>query len=174
MYTIDLFSVNDIFNVSLVNLDYKTESYNFDYYLYYFFHHSEDNFVIRKNDNIGYILGKHEGSQKNYHGHVTALSIAPDHRRSGIGKTLMCMLEHNGNCNKAYFVDLFVRSKNEQAIKFYTKMGYVVYRTIIDYYEEPKEDAYEMRKGLSIDIGRDSMVPYKSAVHANELLKNSE
>lgn len=42
-----------------------------------------------------------------------------------------------------YFVDLFVRVSNKVAINMYTNLGYIVYRTIIDYYSgDNEEDAY--------------------------------
>jgi N-terminal acetyltransferase B complex catalytic subunit len=33
------------------------------------------------------------GKQENYHGHVTALSIAPEFRRIGVSSQLMALLE---------------------------------------------------------------------------------
>ena len=33
-----------------------------------------------------------------------------------------------------YFVDLFVRKSNEAAINMYSRLGYSVYREVIDYY----------------------------------------
>lgn len=40
-------------------------------------------------------------------------------------------------------MDLFVRVSNKVAITMYTNLGYVIYRTIIDYYSgEKEEDAY--------------------------------
>ena len=43
----------------------------------------------------------------------------------------------------AYFVDLFVRVSNQVAITMYGKLGYIVYRRIIDYYSgENEEDAF--------------------------------
>lgn len=38
-------------------------------------------------------MGKIEGKQENYHGHVTALSIAPEFRRIGVSTQLMALLE---------------------------------------------------------------------------------
>lgn len=35
----------------------------------------------------------HLGKQENYHGHVTALSIAPEFRRIGVSSQLMALLE---------------------------------------------------------------------------------
>lgn len=44
---------------------------------------------------------------------------------------------------RAYFVDLFVRVSNQVAIKMYTALGYIVYRTVLEYYSgDPDEDAY--------------------------------
>ena len=44
------------------------------------------------------------------------------------------------NC---YFVDLFVRVSNSVAISMYKKLGYIVYRTVLQYYSgDPDEDAY--------------------------------
>jgi N-terminal acetyltransferase B complex catalytic subunit len=38
-------------------------------------------------------MGKAEGPGANWHGHVTALSIAPDYRRLGLAAKLMSGLE---------------------------------------------------------------------------------
>lgn len=54
------------------------------------------------------------------------------------------------NCEKfcrkqTFFVDLFVRVSNKIAINMYKNLGYIVYRTVIDYYAGPgdvDEDAY--------------------------------
>ena len=44
---------------------------------------------------------------------------------------------------QAYFVDLFVRVSNIVAIKMYHQLGYIVYRTVLEYYSgDPDEDAY--------------------------------
>lgn len=70
----------------------------------------------------------------------------------------------------------------------YTNLGYVVYRTIIDYYSgEKEEDAYgknnkftshflsltlysitDMRKAMSRDKDKKSMIPLKHPVRAEE------
>lgn len=42
-----------------------------------------------------------------------------------------------------YFVDLFVRVSNEVAINMYKNLGYIVYRTVLEYYSgDPEENAY--------------------------------
>ena len=38
-------------------------------------------------------MGKAEGVGENWHGHVTALSVAPEYRRLGVAAKLMNILE---------------------------------------------------------------------------------
>ena len=91
------------------------------------------------------VMGKAEGLGENWHGHVTAVTVAPEFRRLHMAKKLMGFLEavsehvHNG-----YFVDLFVRVGNSVAIGMYQQLGYIVYRTVTGYYSGT-EDAYGER-----------------------------
>ena len=39
------------------------------------------------------VMGKSEGEDKNWHGHVTVLTVAPSYRRLGIARQLMAYLE---------------------------------------------------------------------------------
>lgn len=44
---------------------------------------------------------------------------------------------------QAYFVDLFVRMSNKVAIDMYQRLGYSVYRRVLEYYSgDPDEDAF--------------------------------
>lgn len=38
-------------------------------------------------------MGKAEGLAENWHGHVTALTVSPDHRRLGLAAMLIKLLE---------------------------------------------------------------------------------
>ena len=58
---------------------------------------------------MGYILGKAEGFGAEFHGHVTALTVAPVYRRLGVGNLYMRHLESISSLQRANFVDLFVR-----------------------------------------------------------------
>ncbi len=51
-----------------------------------------------------------------WHAHITAVTVAPEARRLGIGKLLTEHLEAAADANNAWFVDLFVRSTNHKAI----------------------------------------------------------
>ncbi len=109
-------------------------------------------------------MGKCEGRGADWHGHVTVLTVAPAYRRLGIANRLMGYLEsicdryarraaaccallthHTARRRGAmHFVDLFVRQSNGAAIDMYRHLGYTIYRSIIEYYSYPEEDAYGM------------------------------
>ena len=61
-----------------------------------------------------------------WHGHVTALSVAPQYRRLGLAKELTQALERGCEDENAWFVDLFVREGNDTATGLYRGMGYVL------------------------------------------------
>ncbi len=42
---------------------------------------------------MGYVLGKAEGEGTNWHGHVSALTVAPMFRRLGLADRMMALLE---------------------------------------------------------------------------------
>lgn len=42
---------------------------------------------------VAVVMGKAEGSAENWHGHVTALTVAPEYRRLGLAAKLMYSLE---------------------------------------------------------------------------------
>ncbi len=97
-----------------------------------------------------------------WHGHITVLTIAPQYRRLGYASLLTRQLEIACNQSDAWFVDLYVRSSNDLAINMYKKMGYSVYRRVVDYYSDDptgknkggSEDAFDMRKQLDRDKHR--------------------
>lgn len=97
-----------------------------------------------------------------WHAHITAVTVAPEARRLGIGKLLSEQFEAAADAHDAFFVDLYVRPSNHKAIAFYKNMGYSVYRVVKDYYgdnpEDPSrdgEDAYDMRKSMKRDAKRE-------------------
>ncbi|CCJ29760.1 unnamed protein product [Pneumocystis jirovecii] len=110
---------------------------------------------------MGYVMGKVEGVGKQWHGHVTALSVALEYRRLGIARNLMKLLEDvSENMHNGYFMDLFVRLSNLAAINMYKSFGYSVFRRVIKYYNKSKgndEDALDMRKPLRRDKLKESI-----------------
>lgn len=115
-------------------------------------------------------MGKSEGHGENWHGHVTALTVSPDYRRLGLAATLMKFLEEVSEKKNCFFVDLFVRVSNKIAINMYMQLGYIIYRTVLDYYSgETEEDGYDMRKACARDVHFQSMVPLKHPVRCEDV-----
>lgn len=105
------------------------------------------------------MIAKHEPPPPNpqHHGHLTALSISPSSRGLGLARVFMAILERlssdgtagwadasttnddkaakkklGKDCVDSYFVDLFVRCNNGRAIDMYEKLGYSVYRRVVE------------------------------------------
>lgn len=120
---------------------------------------------------MGYVIGKAEGDGNLWHGHVSAVTVAPAYRRLGLAKTLMDDFEDLcTNTYNAYFVDLFVRNTNHLAQKMYEKFGYSTYRRVLGYYSgENPEDALDMRKALPRDRHKQSVIPLDHPVLPEDL-----
>lgn len=115
-------------------------------------------------------MGKSEGHGEGWRGHVTALTVAPEYRRSGVAAKLMKGLEQVSEKKDAYFVDLFVRVSNRIAVDFYKRLGYSVYRRVLEYYSgDPDEDAFDMRKALPRDKHKKSVIPLPHPVRPEDL-----
>ncbi|KAJ7355817.1 N-acetyltransferase [Mycena olivaceomarginata] len=164
------FSASDMFKFNNINLDVWTETYGLSFYLNYLSTWPDLCYVQAAPSGrlMGYILGNAEGSNNDWHGHVTALTVAPEYRRLSIARKLTALLEFvSDTVYHAFFVDLFVRCKNEVAIEMYEGMGYSVWRRIREYYGtlglgsrgRDEEDAFDMRKPLSRDSSRRSVRP---------------
>uniref|UniRef100_A0A3P9PAI1 N-alpha-acetyltransferase 20 n=1 Tax=Poecilia reticulata TaxID=8081 RepID=A0A3P9PAI1_POERE len=171
------FTCDDLFKFNNINLDPLTETYGIPFYLQYLAHWPEY-FIVAEapgGELMGYIMGKAEGSvaREEWHGHVTALSVAPEFRRLGLAAKLMEMLEEISERKGGFFVDLFVRVSNQVAVNMYKRLGYSVYRTVIEYYSasngEPDEDAYDMRKALSRDTEKKSIIPLPHPVRPEDI-----
>ena len=159
----------DLYHLNLCNLDPYTENYDLSFYLSYLMKWPSLFQCIEEHGHIvGYIIGKVEASPPHlansphalpWHGHITALTIAPDYRRLGYGKLLTQALEKACDAQNGWFVDLFVRESNEGAIRMYESMGYSTYRVVVEYYQDNLKDpasglgesALDMRKPLSRD-----------------------
>mmetsp|Transcript_23227 Transcript_23227/g.33979 ORF Transcript_23227/g.33979 Transcript_23227/m.33979 type:complete len:176 (-) Transcript_23227:252-779(-) len=173
MTTIRPFEMSDLFKFNNINLDNLTETFTMPFYLHYQSNWPESFTVAQAPDAslMGYMLAKSEGLGKLWHGHVSAVTVAPTFRRLGLAKDLMDDLERiSDEVYNAYFVDLFVRSSNTLAIHMYEKFGYVKYRRVLGYYSgDDTEDAWDMRKALSRDTAKESVVPLDRPVMPEEL-----
>ena len=181
MSTIREFSIYDMLKFNNVNLDILTETYSTNFYGKYIAVWNEYNVVSQNSNGMieAYILGKVEGkkndeSKKNWHGHVSAVTVAPYFRRQGLARSLMSFLEDvTENQHNGYYVDLFVRASNYIAIQMYEKFGYIIYQTINKYYcsdgIQPAENAYDMRKSLKRDINKECSQPTGKTIEPSDI-----
>lgn len=171
MTTIRRFCCADLLRFTNVNLDHLTETFNMPFYLTYLARWP-DYFHVAEGPNgriMGYIMGKVEGQGESWHGHVTAVTVAPEYRRQQLAKKLMNILEEvTEKTYNAFFVDLFVRASNAPAIQMYEKLGYVIYRRVLRYYSG-EEDGLDMRKAMPRDVDKKSVIPMKRPVTPEEL-----
>eukprot|EP00210_Caulerpa_lentillifera_P004304 g4107.t1 len=171
MTTLRRFRCDDLFRFDNVNLDRLTETYNLHFYLLYLATWPE--MCIAAETPSGqlssYVIGKVEGEGTHWHGHVTAISVAPEYRRLKLAKKLMDLTENiTEQEHDGYFVDLFVRASNETAIAMYKRLGYIVYRVVEAYYSG-EEDAFDMRKAMKRDKEKKSMIAFGRRVQPSEL-----
>ncbi|KAH0791402.1 N-alpha-acetyltransferase 20-like [Histomonas meleagridis] len=173
MVSIQPWSLNDIWHYGRVNIDEYTETYSVPFYLYYSLQWPKLAWTARNNSNeiVGYILGSATTDKPEAKsGHVTAVTVCEDYRRLGIASTLMNMLEKTSDSfYEAQFVDLYVRPTNTMAHQMYYKLGYILYRRIINYYESINEDGFDMRKSLSRDKEKKFMIPLDRPISKDEL-----
>ena len=98
----------DLLKFNNVNLDPLTETYNMAFYTQYLAKWPEYcfNVTAAQGRPMGYILGKAEGLDEEWHGHVTAVTVPPEYRRLGVAAQLMDMLERGSENARGYIVDL--------------------------------------------------------------------
>lgn len=179
MTEISDFNFSDLLEYNFVNIDQLTETYSVGFYGEYLTHWPEYQRVARHPNGLimGYVLGKVEGDAEDWHGHVSAVTVAPTFRRLGVGEQLMACLERTTSAvHDAYFVDLFVRSCNTVAIGMYKRLGYAVYRTVLGYYKAGgsfpnDEDALDLRKAMPRNEkrNRSSVIPLTRPIAPHEL-----
>lgn len=163
------FELWDLFKFGSVNLDALTETFDIRFYGGYIARWPELTVTAETAMGavMGYFLGKVEGSRgdeirKDWHGHVTAVTVAPQYRKLGLARSLMDLCERVSDRLGCFFVDLFVRPSNDVAVGMYKKRDYIVYREVASYYSKSgpgtsEEDAYDMRKALSSDPDKSTL-----------------
>lgn len=79
MTTIRRFKMDDLLKFNNINFDPLTETFSTSFYLNYLAHWPEALNVVQapSGDLMGYIIGKVEGTGNLWHGHVSAVTVAP-------------------------------------------------------------------------------------------------
>ncbi len=80
--------------------------------------------------------------------HLDLLAVAPEYRRTGIGRQLLEWLERCAVVAGIFTVALEVRAENEVAQRFYERLGYRVLAQLPGYYQGV-EAALRMSRDLS-------------------------
>ncbi|EDW13297.1 N-alpha-acetyltransferase 20 [Drosophila mojavensis] len=157
------FAFDDLFKFNRMLFDPLTEVYSNAFYAFRLLEFPMLNEVaVAPNGQLtGFIMGVRVRNERwvgngkdpekmSSHGHVSALAIDNDFRRLGVGTLLMESFRVKLEVKREWYIDLFVRCKNQNAIKFYELLGYAKYSLLPRYYHD--DDGYEMRLPLSQDV----------------------
>ncbi len=91
----------------------------------------------------GFIVAESDGIT----GHIVTLDVAPEHRRRGIGSTLLELAERKLAANGVRTVEIETATENEAGVAFWQGHGYREFGALRGYYLD-RHDAYAMRKRL--------------------------
>ncbi|KAG0681847.1 N-terminal acetyltransferase [Pichia californica] len=176
MTSIKPFQATDLFDLTPINLDPLTENFYLYFYHQYLFTWPTLSYKSINNygEPTGYMLAKTEGTGKEWHAHISAVTVDPNFRRVGLGSYLCDQLKIISEPTRpinAWFIDLFVKCSNKTAITLYEKLGYSVFRRVIDYYGNNNNntisinkkkinddvDAFDMRISLKRDVNNETV-----------------
>jgi ribosomal-protein-alanine N-acetyltransferase len=115
---------------------FPKSAYTQEVFFHYYLVHPDTFLVFEDETVVGYIIFADDG-------HVISLAVLPDHRRRGIGSTLM---RHSEACCSSGRVWVEVRKGNDGAQAFYAKQGYHLETIVRRYYGS--EDAYVLEKKI--------------------------
>jgi|TARA_B100002003_G_scaffold137146_1_gene126722 ribosomal-protein-alanine N-acetyltransferase len=136
--------MEDLKKVISINLVTLPEHYS-DYFFEDILKASPESFIVAENDGaiVGYIMCRIEYGFSNFKrfslirkGHIVSLAVLEEHRRNGLGKSLISSaveaLKFKG-CNEVY---LEVRATNEEAVKIYKQLGFKITSILKGYYRD--------------------------------------
>ena len=157
-FTLRQFQPSDLQRVIYINRTCLPENYTSFFFLD-LYRRFPLTFLVAEEDGevVGYIMCRIETGLPNLgffglikKGHVVSIAVMPEHRRKGIGYTLMKEAMKNMEKYNAKECFLEVRVSNQPAINLYKKLGFQVVKTIRHYYMDG-EDAYLMARKLPIE-----------------------
>jgi len=139
--------------IPVIEIDLKTlpEHYS-DYFYESLLAEIPEAFIVAEigGKHVGYIMCKTEYGFSNFKklgfvkkGHMVSVAVLDDHRQKGIGRVLV---EESINGMKLKNCDEFhleVRCSNNEAVRLYEKLGFVIRQQLNAYYRDG-EDAYLM------------------------------
>jgi [ribosomal protein S18]-alanine N-acetyltransferase len=81
--------------------------------------------------------------------HVALLGVAPGYQRLGLGKKLVSWVEESASVAGLFMMQLEVRASNQQARRFYARLGYRETSRTVGYYSGV-EDAIRLERDLAV------------------------
>ena len=143
---------SDLIPVMEINLKTLPEHYS-DYFYESLLAEIPEAFIVAEigGKHVGYIMCKTEYGFSNFKklgfvkkGHVVSIAVLDDYRKKGIGKVYLLKNLSMGvklkKCDEFY---LEVRCSNNEAVRLYEKLGFVIRQQLNAYYRDG-EDAYLM------------------------------
>ena len=97
---------------------------------------------------VGFAIVELVGGRQGRSGYCVTLDVAPVERRRGAGEALLRVGEQWLADSGADRMQLHVWAKNEGAIRFYERLGYVLRGTVPQFYGGPGMDALVYDKRL--------------------------
>lgn len=154
-YKLRKFTVNDLASVTRINQICLPENYTDIFFVDLHRRYPETFIVAEENGEvIGYIMCRVEVGLSNLgfsgivkKGHVVSVAVLPEHRRKGVGNSLITQAAEAMKRYSAKQCYLEVRLTNQEAITLYKKLGFEITRTIHGYYADG-EDAFVMTLDL--------------------------
>ena len=143
--------LSDLIPTMEINLKTLPEHYS-DYFYESLLAELPEAFLVAEIDKklVGYIMCKIEFGFSNFKklgfvkkGHVVSVAVLPEYRRKGIGEGLVQESISGIKLKKSDELYLEVRCSNNEAVKLYEKLGFVIKQRLKAYYRDG-EDAFLM------------------------------
>ena len=142
---------SDLIPVMEINMKTLPEHYS-DYFYESLLAELPESFLVAEINGrlVGYIMCKTEYGFSNFKklgfvkkGHVVSVAVLEEQRKKGIGRTLVEEAIAGTKIKKADELYLEVRCSNNEAVRLYEKIGFIIKQRIKSYYRDG-EDAYLM------------------------------
>ena len=142
---------SDLIPVMEINMKTLPEHYS-DYFYESLLAELPESFLVAEVNGklVGYIMCKTEYGFSNFKklgfvkkGHVVSVAVLEEQRKKGIGRALIEEAIAGTKIKKADELYLEVRCSNNEAVRLYEKIGFIIKQRIKSYYRDG-EDAYLM------------------------------
>jgi len=142
---------SDLISIMEINLKTLPEHYS-DYFYESLLAELPEAFIVAEigGKSVGYIMCKTEFGFSNFKklgfvkkGHVVSIAVVEEHRKKGIGNALVEESVNGVKLRKCDEFYLEVRCSNNEAVRLYEKLGFVIRQQLNAYYRDG-EAAYLM------------------------------